>query len=139
MNKPEIILPGGHIFRFDDSNWVSVYRDGSTVTITNRPHMFWILLHYSLTELPSMVKQACINASVPDEKCPPLPLEDIIKGGLTSNSGEWQMLALERAAEFDNKQMLENEISGLITSGKTQAVRHYALRLRARLRRETSS
>jgi hypothetical protein len=135
MSDSTINLPSGHIFRFEDSNWVSVYKDDATVTATDRPHMFWILLQYSLAELSSMAAQACVDASIPAEQCPPLPIEDIIRGGLTSNSGEWQMLALARAAEFDNKRVLETEISQLVTSGKTQAVRHFALKLRAHLRR----
>jgi hypothetical protein len=135
MSRPTINLPSGHVFRFEDSQWVAVYKDGAAATAADRPHMFWILLQYSLTELSSMAAQACADASIPAELCPPLPLEDIIRGGLTSNSGEWQVLALERVAEFDNRRVLETEISQLITSGKTQAVRHRALKLKARLRR----
>ena len=138
MSKPTINLRSGHVFRFEDSKWLSVYKDGATATVTCRPHMFWILLQYSAAELSSMVEQACLKASIPTERRPPLPLEDIIRGGLTSNSGEWQMLALARAAEFDNKSVLETEISQLVTAGKTQAIRHSALRLRARLRREAA-
>jgi hypothetical protein len=137
MNKPTIILPGGqHVYILENSDWMAVYRDGCTVTVKTAPHAFWILLHYSLDQLSSMTAQACLKASVPAGGCPPLPLADIIRGGLLSNGGEWQMLALERAGEFDGKHLLQAEISQLVTSGKTQAIRHRALKLRARLKRQ---
>jgi len=136
MNKPTIKLPSGHTYVLEDSGWVAVYRDGRTVTVEIAPHMFWILLQHNLNELSSMTTQACLDASIRSEQCPPLPVEDIIRGGLTSNSAEWQMLALERAAEFDKTRLLEAEILQLVTSGKTQAIRHRALKLRARLKRQ---
>jgi hypothetical protein len=93
--------------------------------------MFWILLQYSLAELSSMAIQACFDAPIPTEQCPPLPMADLIRGGLTSNSAEWQMLALARAAEFDNKRVLETEISQLVTSGKTQAVQAFCVEIKS--------
>src|SRR5215472_1306237 len=97
MSKPTINLRSGHVLRYEDSKWLSVYKDRATATVTCRPHMFWILLQYSAAELSSMVEQACLKASIPTEQRRPLPLEDVISGGLTSNWGEWQMLALARA------------------------------------------
>jgi hypothetical protein len=95
-----------------------------------------MLLQHNLNELSSMTVQACLDASIPAEQCPPLPVESIIRSGLRCNSAEWQMLALERAAEFDKQHLLEVEISQVVTSGKTRAIQHRALKVRARLKRE---
>jgi hypothetical protein len=138
MSKPTIALSSGHVFILENSVWTSLYRDGHATTVEKNPHMFWILLQHSLDELSSMAARACLDASIPAEQCPALPVEGIIRGGLTSNSAEWQMLGLTRADEFDKKDLLEPEISQLVTAGKTQAIRHRALKLRARLRRERS-
>jgi hypothetical protein len=136
MQEPTMELPAGHIYRLAGSDWVAVSKDGATVTVKSRPYAFWILLQYTLGELSSMATRACADARLATDQCSPLPIEDIIRAGLTAPSEEWQELALARAAEFGEKHVFEREISELVTSGKTQAVRHRALRLRARLRRE---
>jgi hypothetical protein len=67
-----------------------------------------------------MAMRACVDASVPAERCPALPVEDIMRGGLTS--AERQMPAPGRADEFDKKRLCEAEISQRVTAGKTQAI-----------------
>lgn len=83
-----------------------------------------------------MAERACADVGLTAVRCLPLPVEDIIRAGLTAPSEEWQALALARAGEFSEKHVFVREITVLVKSGKTQAVRHRALRLRARLKRE---
>lgn len=134
MNKPTITLNGGHAFILEDSTWRSLYKDGHSTTVKESPHMFWILLQNRLDDLSTMAMRACAHARTPTAQCSPLPVEDIIRSALKSNSAEWQMLALARASQLDNKYLLEPEVAQLVRSGKTQAIRHRALKLRARLR-----
>jgi|SRR5262245_5264412 len=136
MQAPAIELPSGHIYKLVGSNWVAVSKDGSTVTVKTHPYAFWILLQYTLDRLASMADSACVDAGLAADQCLPLPVEDIIRGGLTAPSEEWQALALARAGEFSEKDAFVGEITELVKSGRTQAVRHRALKLRARLKRE---
>jgi hypothetical protein len=134
VQAPAIELPSGHIYKLVGSNWVAVSKDGSSVTVMSHPYAFWILLQYTLDKLSSMAERACADVGLTADQCVPLPVEDIIRGGLTAPSEEWQALA--RAGEFSEKHAFVKAITELVKCGRTQAVRHRALRLRARLKRE---
>jgi len=136
MQPPTIELLSGHIYKLIGANWVAVSKDGSTVAVKSHPYTFWILLQFTLDKLSSMAERACADVGLTADQYLPLPVEDIIRGGLTAPSEEWQALALARASEFSEKHALMRELAELVKSGKTQAVRHRALRLRVRLKRE---
>lgn len=135
MTIPMIELASGHVYACENSNWVAVYQSGETVDVRSHPCASLMLLYHGLDELSNMAGQAFATANSAGEHIP-LPVEDIIRAGLTAWGQGWPALALERAAEFAGIAALEPEISALAETGKTQAIRHRALKLRARIRRE---
>ncbi len=124
MQAPTIELLRGHIYKLIGANWVAVSKDGSIVTVKSHPYAFWILLQYTLDKLASMAERAWADVGLTADQCVPLPVEDIIRGGLAAPSEEWQELALARVSEFSETHAFVREITELVKSGKTQAVRH---------------
>jgi len=84
-------------------------------------HAFWILLQYTLDDLSAMAERVCADVGLTGDQCLPLPVEDVIRGGLTAPSEEWQGLALARASEFSEKHAFAREITELVKSGKTSS------------------
>lgn len=133
--SPTITLASGHTYACENATWYAVYPNGELLDLKCYPVPCLMLLYHGLEELSGMAAKAFADANAPGAFVP-LPVEDIIRAGLTAWGQGWPALGLERAAEYDGLAALEGEISALIETGKTQAIRHRAQKLLARIRRE---
>jgi hypothetical protein len=134
---PRIILGRArNTFIAEAKQWVAIFKDGRRVTVASHPYAFFVFLEMSIAEIDNIMAEACNGAGIANFECPPLPIVDIIKAGLLSNTLNWQALAIERAAEVKNIAEFADEYDYLIHNGLTQKIRHAALKLRAQTKRQ---
>lgn len=136
VDRPTITLgKANSTFVAGDTQWSALRKDGEKVTIASHPHAYLLFLTLTLSEAERRRQEACKTAGITSAKCPPLPIAEIIKAGLTFNSVTWQALALDRLNEAQDIGAFEAELEHVVTYGKTQAIRHRALKLKAQLKR----
>lgn len=137
MRKPTIVIgKAEHTYVIDHTQWISILGDGRKVTISSHPYAFLVFLTLPLSEINRLRHDACIAAGVSEHECPCLPVYEIIKAGLLSNSQDWQTLALQRLKETENQGVFLAELDRLVAHGQTQKIRHLALKLRAKLKHQ---